>query len=145
MKNFCMAELKVLQPLARWLGRKRWIRFGIRDRFARFVEDPDRTQGHEFRQPFFGGVYVGHTGNFIDWSARYFGAYCIEELVLFADLCGKDASAGEGVIDVGANVGHHSIYYALEGFEVFSFEPNPGAMDLLRQKTAAKETLDKWF
>ena len=91
-----MTELKVLQPLARWLGRRRWIRFGIRDRFARFVENPDRTRGHAFRQPFFGGVYVGNTGNFIDWSARYFGAYCVEELELFADLCGKGVSAAGG-------------------------------------------------
>ena len=81
-----MAELTFLRPLARCLGRMRWIRFGIRDRFARFVENPDRTLGYAFRQSFFGGVYVGNTGNFIDWSARYFGAYCIEELDLFADL-----------------------------------------------------------
>ena len=91
-----MAEWKVLQPLARWLGRKRWIRFGIRDRFARFVENPDRTQGHPFCQPFFGGMYVGDAGNFIDWSARYFGAYCIVVLVVFADLCGENASLGGG-------------------------------------------------
>jgi FkbM family methyltransferase len=132
-----MAELTFLKPLARCLGRMRWIRFGIRDRFARFVENPDRTLGHAFHQSFFGGVYVGNTGNFIDWSARYFGAYCIEELDLFADRCGKDA----WVIDVGANVGHHSLFYALYGAGVFSFEPNPAAIGLLRQKAAANSSL----
>ena len=139
-----MSDLKVLQPLARWLGRQRWIRFGIRDRFARLVENPDRTRGHAFRQLFFGGVYVGNTGNFIDWSARYFGAYCLEELDLFVDLCSHAASARVGlggVIDVGANVGNHSLFYALQGAEVFSFEPNPSAMDLLSQKTTANPGL----
>lgn len=136
-----MAELQVLQPLARWLGRKRWIRFGIRDRFARFVENPDRTQGHPFRQPFFGGLYVGDTGNYIDWSARYFGAYCIEELDVFADLCGTKAVSGGGVIDVGANVGNHSLFYALQGADVLSFEPNPAAINRLSRKIAANPGL----
>jgi hypothetical protein len=61
-----MAEQKMIQLLARWLAKKRWIRFGIRDRFARFVENPNRTQGYPFRQPSFGGLYVRDTGNFID-------------------------------------------------------------------------------
>jgi len=47
-----MAELTFLRPLARCLGRMRWIRFGIRDRFARFVENPDRTLGYAFASPF---------------------------------------------------------------------------------------------
>ena len=48
-----MAELKGLQPLARCLGRQRSIRFGIRDRFARFVENSDRATAYLYRQPFF--------------------------------------------------------------------------------------------
>jgi len=129
-----MVELKLLQPFARWLGRQQFIRFGIRDRLARAVDNPNRMRGHTFRQAFFGGEYEGCTGNFIDWSARYFGAYAREELDLFADLCGHAAESGGAVIDVGANVGHHSLFYALQGFEVFSFEPNPAAMELLMRK-----------
>ncbi len=52
-RNPIMDDLKVLQPLSRWLGRQRWIRFDIPVRFARFVENPDRTRGHAFSQPFF--------------------------------------------------------------------------------------------
>lgn len=140
LKNTSMSEVKVLQPLARWLGRQRWIRFGIRDRFARLVENPDQTRGHAFCQPFFGGTYTGNTGNFIDWSAHYFGAYSREELDLFKDVFGS-APAGGGVIDVGANVGHHSLFYALQGATVFAFEPNPAAMSLLKQKAKANPAL----
>ena len=50
-------------------------------------------------------------------------------------------AGGGGVIDVGANVGHHSLFYALHGAEVFSFEPNPVAIGLLRQKTAANSSV----
>ena len=134
-----MTYLKPLQPLVRWIGRQRWIRFGIRDRLARLAENPDRTQGHEFRQRFFGGTYVGNSCNFIDWSTRYFGAYACEELELFSDLCGKSALLS--VIDIGANVGHHSLYYALQGAEVLSFEPNPAAMRLLKRKIAVNPEL----
>jgi FkbM family methyltransferase len=137
-----MAELKFLQPLARWLGRQRWIRFGIRDRFARLVENPDRTRGHPFCQPFFGGVYEGNTGNFIDWSSRYFGAYAREELDLFVDLYSQPLLDRGAVIDVGANVGNHSLFYALQGAQVLSFEPNPAAMALLKRKLAANAQLN---
>ncbi len=138
-----MADLYRLRPLARWLGRQRWIRFGIRDRFARAVENPVLTHGQQFRQSFSGGSYVGNTGNFIDWSARYFGAYGREELDLFADLYIAAAAKGRGgaVIDVGANVGHHSLFYGLMGADVLSFEPNPVAMALLKQKVAANPSV----
>ncbi len=60
---------------------------------------------------------------------------------MFADLCGKESSSREGGIDVCPNVGHHSLFRALQGAGVFSFEPNPAAMDLLRKKTAANPAL----
>jgi FkbM family methyltransferase len=135
-----MAELRVLQPLARWLGRQRWLRFGIRNRLARLAEHPNRSRGRTFRQPFFGGTYVGNTSNYIDWSARYFGAYAMEELELFADAYHHGVGGG-AVIDVGANVGNHSLCYALLGADVYSFEPNPAAMELFRLKVAANPTL----
>jgi FkbM family methyltransferase len=129
---------KWLQPAARWFCRQRWIRFGIRDHIARYVENPDTTKGSTFKQPFFGGVYTGNTGNFIDWSARYFGSYAIEELELLGDV----AAASEGpfaAVDIGANVGNHSLYLGLKRYDgrILAFEPNPGAMALLTQKLKA--------
>lgn len=128
-----MADLKPLRPFARWLGRQRWIRFGIRDRVARAAENPDTTSSHHFQQFFFGGVYAGSTGNFIDWSARYFGAYAIEELDLIADIVGSTADF-QAAIDIGANVGNHALRIGLMGGRVVAFEPNPQAMLLLQQK-----------
>ena len=137
-----MVEFNWLRPLARWVGRQRWIRFGLRDRFARLVENPDLTRGNVFRQPFFGGVYEGETSNYIDCSARYLGAYSIEELELFADVYSYSAPHGGAVIDVGANVGNHSLFYALKGANVLSIEPNPLAVNLLKRKLAANPFLE---
>lgn len=52
-------------------------------------------------------------------------------LAAHADLIYKDST----VLDIGANVGNHTVYYALarEGrVTVYPFEPNPRAHDLLR-------------
>jgi hypothetical protein len=38
------------------------------------------------------------------------------------------------VIDAGANVGHHSLFYALQGAEVLSFEPNLAKFNPLMQE-----------
>jgi FkbM family methyltransferase len=131
-------QANLLQPAARWLCRQRWIRFGARDRLARYAENPDASNGCNFRQPYFGGICTGNTSNFIDWSARYFGAYAIEEL----DLLGDIADAGPApfvAIDIGANVGNHSLYLGLrsKAGQIIAFEPNPGAMALLKQKLNA--------
>lgn len=42
--------------------------------------------------------------------------------------------AGDWVVDVGANIGNHAIYFAgVCGCNVIAFEPNPAAADLLRR------------
>jgi FkbM family methyltransferase len=147
-----MLSTRVFRLFARWFGRLKFIRFGIRDRVARAAENPGDRQasclngvqaigGETFSQPFYGGTYVGNTGNFIDWSARYFGAYSVEELDLYSDICLYQAPPYY-VLDIGANVGNHSLYYGLTGAHVFSFEPNPDAIKLLVSKIRANSGVD---
>ncbi|GAA4698178.1 FkbM family methyltransferase [Nocardioides nanhaiensis] len=50
---------------------------------------------------------------------------------------------GTTVVDVGANVGNHCVFYALSGAgRVYPFEPNPRANLLLRRTVAANSGLD---
>lgn len=50
---------------------------------------------------------------------------------------------GTTVLDVGANVGNHCVYYALSGAgRVYPFEPNPRANALLRRTVAANPGLE---
>jgi FkbM family methyltransferase len=131
-----------LRSITRSIGRQNWLRFGIRDRLARLIEDPDTTRGCAFKQTFFGGTYQGNTSNFIDWSARYFGAYAIGELECFAELF-PSSSRDVVVLDVGANVGHHTLFYALMGASGIAFEPNPQAATLARAKLKVNQ-LSAW-
>jgi FkbM family methyltransferase len=128
----------LFRSITRFVCRQRWVRFGIRDRLARLSEPPDTTEGHLFEQPFFGGTYIGHTSNYIDWSSRYFGAYAIEELELLADIV-ADNSDSFVAIDIGANVGNHTLFLGLQSkaSKIIAFEPNPGAMRLLAKKISS--------
>lgn len=82
--------------------------------------------------PFFGSVYRGNFDTFIDWSVYYYGAYAREELRLMADLL---ASMHEPVVmDIGANVGHHTLFAARKAKQVLAFEPFSEVAKKLRQK-----------
>ena len=114
----------------RWVGHRRWIRFGIRDRVARFVHDPDRASTEKFSVPFYGLRYVGDFVSFIDWSVFYFGAYSAAEL----DLLGRILTVRGGgcCLDVGANVGNHTLYLASRAPLIIAFEPDPSLAQELR-------------
>lgn len=60
------------------------------------------------------------------------------------DRLGALLSPGDVVIDVGTNIGNHSIYFAGEaGCQVRSFECNPRLIPLLRQAVAASGVADR--
>lgn len=138
-----MINLLTLGNLIESVGRIRWLRFGLRDRLARLIENPDSTTGRAFTQPFFGGTYSGNTSNFIDWSVCYFGAYAVAELECFAELFPSSKARNVVVLDVGANVGHHSLFFGLMGASGIAFEPNPKAASLARAKLNANR-LSRW-
>ena len=103
------------------IGRCNFLRFGLRDRIIRAFDNPDTTEPRSFSTPFFGGTYTGNMSSFIDWSVYYYGAYSIEELNLMFDFTPKEKNGT--VVDIGANVGHHTLFAALLSREVISFEP----------------------
>lgn len=110
-----------MKKLVAAFGRQNWIRFGVRNRLVRLFDHPDRARDEWFEVPFFGRRYRGNFNTFIDWSVFYFGAYAVEELV-----CMRQALAGRPdavVVDVGANVGHHTLFASTVASQVHAFEP----------------------
>lgn len=105
------------------LARQRWLRFGVRDRVVRRFAPPDRGVSNTFETDFFGLRYRGDLKSFIDWSIYYYGAYCREELDLLRNLL--TAKPGSVFLDVGANVGQHSLFASQYASAVHSFEPYP--------------------
>ena len=75
--------------------------------------------------PFFAGVYPGRLDNFIDWSAFHYGGYARHELLLLGDVAAalrRSQSHAPSFFDVGANIGNHALFMALQGCAVFAFE-----------------------
>ena len=115
----------------RLLGHQHWLPFGVRDRVIRRVVPPG-TPG-AFSVDFFGGRYTGDLGSYIDWMVYFYGAYERGELLFLGDLC-RALGAGITVLDIGANVGHHTLFLAGLAEQVHAFEPWPTAADAVERR-----------
>lgn len=122
----------MIRKILQQLGHLDWLRFGIRDRIIRLIHNPDTCNSGEFTVPFFGGTYTGNFDTFLDWSVFYYGAYSKEELRLFDDFLRTIKEPI--VLDVGANVGHHTLFAAMRSKQVISFEPFLDVAMKLEQK-----------
>lgn len=123
--------------MLRVLGHIEWLRFGVRDRIIRFSHNPDTCGAGDFVVPFFGATYSGNFNTFLDWSVYYYGAYAREELRLFEDFL--RTISDPVVLDVGANVGHHSLFAATRSKTVLAFEPFPDVAIGLERKVAENQ------
>lgn len=126
--------MPALDRALRWFAHQRWLRYGLRNRVLRAIRHPERAQARRFEVPFAGFVYEGRMDRWIDWIVYYFGAYELDELELMRRLLAtrKDPVA----LDIGANVGHHTVYLASFCAAVHAFEPYPAVAASLREKVA---------
>lgn len=124
-------------PLAalRWLAHQRWIRFGLRDRILRLLAAPEKMSGHGFVTDFYGWRYRGDLGSFVDWTVYFYGAYELGILNLLARAA-EQAGPGAVFLDIGANVGQHSLFMSRHADQVHAFEPWPAAVARLRSLLA---------
>jgi FkbM family methyltransferase len=65
--------------------------------------------------------YTGNLNNFIDRAVFFYGAHEREAMIYM----GSRINPGDVVLDIGANVGHHSLFFSTKAQTVHSFEPNP--------------------
>lgn len=124
----------MLKSVLRILGRQHWLRFGLRDRLIRRFYAPEKNPAEGFVCDFFGDQYSGQIDSYVDWCVYFYGAYELENLQLFADILSKQKDPI--VLDIGANVGHHSLFLSRHSREVHSFEPNPFVRKKLEEKIA---------
>jgi FkbM family methyltransferase len=111
------------QQILRFVGHQQWLRG--RDRVLRAFSHPDRQKPHAFETNFFGHSYSGNLANFIDWNVFYYGAFQLHEIRLLGAIADALRAVGKPVnfFDVGANIGHHSLFMSRHADRVFSFEP----------------------
>jgi FkbM family methyltransferase len=81
--------------------------------------------------------YVAAPNNYVDWQVLIIGGYEIRDLAIFEAVSAH--LAGAVVLDIGANVGHHSFVFASLGWRVLAFEPNPELWPIIEAKIAAAE------
>ncbi|WP_287963039.1 FkbM family methyltransferase [Alcanivorax sp.] len=120
------ALFKILQMI----GRRDWIRFGVRRRLVRGCW---RIWGRDypFETEVFGMRYAGNLQDYVDRCVYFFGGY---EKSLLSLLRGKAEEIPDAVfVDVGANVGQHTLFMSRFCREVHAFEPLP--MNLQRLET----------
>lgn len=85
-----------------------------------FPYDVQENQYLETRR--WGVTYLANPANYIDWNILCLGSYERDDLELFRRFGKK---SGGVCLDVGANVGHHAIFFGSLGWTVHAFEPNP--------------------
>lgn len=121
-----------MKALLSYIGHQGWIRYGIRDRIIRFFHDPDASKNEPFECPFFGKIYPGNFNTFLDWCVFYYGAYAKEELLCMRDFL--ETIDDPVMVDVGANVGHHTLFASTVASHVHSFEPYAPVAEKLSDK-----------
>jgi FkbM family methyltransferase len=123
---------KLMYEALRILGHQEWIRYGIRDRILRTFCNPTTIDSQEFEIDFFGFRYKGNVNCYIDWVVYFYGAYEKQELHILKDLIKEKHDPI--FIDVGANIGQHSLFMAQYCNEIHSFEPYSAVRDKLQEK-----------
>lgn len=78
------------------------------------------------------GVWLeGDLGSLIERQVYLYGGYERDEIALFLDRIPGDRRGT--ILDIGANVGTHTLRFAQAFRQVLAFEPNPRVIDRLRR------------
>lgn len=111
----------MFKSILRTIGTASWIRLGVRRRMVgRFFPD-DKSPSFDFDVPYHGSRYKGNINVWQEWHIYFFGGYELKEVALMqAVLLALDKTV---VMDVGANLGGHSLALAPYSDKIYAFEP----------------------
>jgi len=98
-----------------------------------------RTTDFTFTTDFYGMKYRGNIGNAIDLEVLAIGAYEKPELYFLRDVMQSVYSKQGTFLDVGANVGQHSLFMSRYATAVHAFEP----YDLVLERFRLMKNLNK--
>jgi FkbM family methyltransferase len=98
--------------------------------------EPAREKDYSFVVDAYGYKYQGHTGNVIDEYILCYGAWEKDHLFFVRDYLKNLNEPNAVVIDVGANTGHHTLFYSRHAAKVRAFEPFPPVIEAIKQNLA---------
>lgn len=114
------------QAILRVIGRQRLLDFG-KTRLIYLASPPDFSTSKPFEYRFAGHPYDGDMRFYVDWWIYFFGVYEPHLAKLLIDQATeiKKQRGSVTYVDVGANIGPHSLMLANVCDKVIAFEPNP--------------------
>jgi len=118
----------ILFKILQLIGRRDWLRFGVRRRLIRACWKK-WGRDYPFTSEAFGMRYAGNLKDYIDRCVYFFGGY---EKSLLSLLREKAEGISDAVfVDIGANVGQHTLFMSRFCREVHAFEPVPMNLERL--------------
>lgn len=94
-----------------------------------------------FVRDFFGLQYHGNLNCNIDFNIYFYGAFEKPLLFFLRDTMTRLAPSTPQFVDIGANVGQHTLFMAAHGSQVHCFEPFATVRDQLQRQIAANQLL----
>ena len=97
-----------------------------------------KTPDYAFSKDFYGLKYKGNLNNNIDANVFFYGAFEKPLLFFLRDTLNalKNETPKAIFVDIGANVGHHSIFLSKFASQVLAFEPYPKVNMQFKQQIA---------
>jgi FkbM family methyltransferase len=131
------SDVPMRMRLMRMVGRQTWIPRG-QHWLLTHIWDPDSEKNFVFEVDFFGKRYQGDMAHYVDWKVFAYGCSTYCELELLRDLAAEIRQQRSKVVffDVGANVGHHTLFMTAHADQVIAFEPFGDIRRLIEQKLA---------
>lgn len=126
--------MRLRYRLARLLGHMPYLRLGLRRRLVKALAAHDKVPPASFEAAHFGGLYRGDIANAQEWHVYFFGGYELKELALIRDVLTRIDSPV--ALDIGGNLGGHSLTMARYASQVHTFEPFPPLASRIEQLMA---------
>lgn len=124
-----------------YLWRQTWLPAALRKIAYKKLDAMDQAPDAPFEIEFFGLRYRGNLNNGIEFAMFYYGAFekpllfFLRETLQTLSKVGTD-SKSTIFLDIGANIGQHSLFMSRFADQIHAFEPYPQVSDRLRTHIA---------
>ncbi len=122
--------------LYRFLWDRKLVPAGLTRYVYKRLSKLGNAPDYPFIKDFFGLQYHGNLNNNIDFNIYFYGAFEKPLLYFLRDTMARLNENPATFVDIGANVGQHSLFMSAHGAQVHSFEPFDRVRNQLQKQIA---------